>query len=320
MWKIKIPAGSKEPRVAVQSSSRAGNWTSDLQAVLCPLSYTNCYWEMSLIVLPCPLTLALQQIACSEQHRKCDFNQTPLGKMNVVREEPGAEMCAPQPRVWGVQGGLCLWKRARGLFLEIWTNKLRKWNPLVGLSSGNQRREWQGRAATRGKIEPSLCCSLTWKMQSGASQVRNLHSLENETQLSPHNKRDWCLWEWRTSSSSANCKGCLSSQCVGRDFHLFVTSPPPLSNCTHKSWEGKKISILSFIRHLFFEIQGKEHMEISTAKNRLYTQNENQRGAILKWVPLWVVLSQTMIWLKFNYLSCSEGPSSSENTKLDHKD
>lgn len=43
-------------------------------------------------------------------------------------------------------------------------------------------------------------------------------------------------------------------------------------------------------------------------------------GAILKWVPLWDVWSQTLRWLKFNYLSCFEGPRSSENTKWDKKD
>ena len=69
-------------------------------------------------------------------------------------------------------------------------NKLRKLNLLVGLRNGNQHKEWQGRTATRRKIDPSLGCSLTWNIQSWASQVRNLHNLENKTQLSSHNKSD----------------------------------------------------------------------------------------------------------------------------------
>lgn len=127
-------------------------------------------------------------------------------KMDIVMKEQGSRHLLVHIPVNSVHGhsitGLCLGSRGWTMHhvhckrrhedsskIHFKKNKLRKLKLLVGLRSWNQHKEWQWRTAMRRRrIDPSLCCSLTWTIDSWTSQVRNLHNLENKTQLSSHNK------------------------------------------------------------------------------------------------------------------------------------
>lgn len=72
--------------------------------------------------------------------------------------------------------------------------------------------------------------------------MRNLHNPGNKTQLSSPKKVTGASGSEEQPLAKQIARA-VHHHAVGRAFHLLVAFfSPPLSNCTHKSWEGKNLN------------------------------------------------------------------------------